>query len=457
MRRHVIVGEYGASDRFAIPVVPDEIVSRLNLIGPGGELNFGIARAVHDLARMGAFPSEIGVDVLALAAHVQFADHHISRSTESQDSWTREIKLVVPVSDVERWNAASTHLIRALNFLTGDLWRIEFRSRPTDRHMLVTPGTPLLTGIPFNRLTLFSGGLDSLIGAINILESGGAPLLISHAGEGATSRAQNDCFNALKNQYTQRDINRLRVWMSFPGLRIDGSKKDKTTRGRSFLFFAIGILVGTSLPGPFTLQVPENGLIALNVPLDPLRLGSHSTHTTHPFYISRWNDMLRALQIDGRIENPYWNKTKGEMVAECSNRAVLRQLIPLSLSCSSPTKGRWAGHGVQHCGYCVPCLIRRASLKRGLRRIPDPTTYSLQNIFDGIPDNRRARGQQLRSFQYALGRIRRNPGAAKMLIHSPGSLADESLERQIALADVYLRGMGEVESLLRRPGTARNN
>ena len=37
---------------------------------------------------------------------------------------------------------------------------------------------------------------------------------------------------------------------------------------------------------------------------------------------------------------------------------------------------------------------------------------------------------------------------AKILIHSSGSLADESLSRQLELADVYLRGMNEVANIL---------
>ena len=49
--------------------------------------------------------------------------------------------------------------------------------------------------------------------------------------------------------------------------------------------------------------------------------------------------MLIALGIGGRIDNPYWDKTKGEMVAACANRAVLSKLAPSSLSCSSPSKG----------------------------------------------------------------------------------------------------------------------
>ena len=81
------------------------------------------------------------------------------------------------------------------------------------------------------------------------------------------------------------------------------------------------------------------------------------------------------------IENPYWDKTKGEMVAQCRNPRVLDQLIAASLSCASPTKARWIGHGTEHCGYCLPCLIPVApSLKKGSAGKTDPTTYTLGDL-----------------------------------------------------------------------------
>src|SRR5207245_558298 len=92
-----------------------------------------------------------------------------------------------------------------------------------------------------------------------------------------------------------------------------------------------------------------------------------------------WNDLLGTLGISGRIENPYWDKTKGEMVASCANHALLHRLIPDAMSCASPTKGRWVGHGIEHCGFCIPCLIRRAAIRNGLGA-PDPTTYTLSNL-----------------------------------------------------------------------------
>jgi hypothetical protein len=114
---------------------------------------------------------------------------------------------------------------------------------------------------------------------------------------------------------------------------------ENTTRDRSFLFFALGVFAGTAFPNPFTLKVPENGLIAVNLPLDALRLGALSTRATNPFYIARWNDALQALGLSGRIENRYWDLTKGEMVRACANTTLLRSLAPLSLSCGFLTKG----------------------------------------------------------------------------------------------------------------------
>jgi hypothetical protein len=449
VRRHVITGRYGPTDRARMPIGDGEFETRFDLVAGERSLNHGISHAVFDLTRLGIYPTEIGLDVLVLAAHVHAADTRISRDSESQDGWTREIRLVVPVSDPERWSGASPTFARMLNFLTGDRWSLGFRARPHRFAKLVPPRRRGLFAAPFDELALFSGGLDSLIGAIDALEAGRNPLFISHAGEGATSDAQSTIFDALTNHYRGRALGRLRLWMTFPEGLVRGSAAENTTRGRSFLFFALGVFAGTSLGSPFRLRVPENGLIAVNVPLDPLRLGGLSTRTTHPFYIARWNEALRTLQLDGRIDNPYWDKTKGEMVAECSNAALLRQLVPSSISCASPTKGRWHGLSTQHCGYCLPCLIRRAALVAGLGRDPDPTVYTVDDLTERALDTRQSEGVQIRSFQLAIDRLRARPGLAEILIHKPGPLFDESPTRQAAIAGVYRRGLGEVRDLLK--------
>jgi hypothetical protein len=448
MNRHVLVGRLGSGDKIAIPVANGEVATDLQFIQTTKRLDHGIGRALDDLAKLKIYPSETGVDLMVVAAHVHAADTRLSRDTESQDNWTREIRLVIPVKDVMLWQNVKPVVERMLNFLTGDIWTIDFRSRPKGFEKIVNPTPPELLGLPFDGVSLFSGGVDSLIGAIDELEAGRAPLFVSHAGEGAVSTSQETLFRALENHYQGRNVERLRVWMAFPNDLFKDVPAEMTTRGRSFLFFAAGVFASTGLDKAVTLQVPENGLIALNVPLDQLRLGALSTRTTHPFYIARWNELLQILSISTRIQNPYWDRTKGEMVAACANRNLLRRIIADSMSCSSPTKGRWTGHGSEHCGFCLPCLIRRAAIKAGLGK-DDPTTYTLADLTAQNLDTRRAEGRQVRSFQLAIDRLKKEPRLASILIHKPGPLSSESAARQASLADVYRRGMIEVGKLLK--------
>jgi hypothetical protein len=456
MRRHVITGRFGPGDLSPFALGDGEIETRLDLVAGDRSLAHGIGHALNDLARLGVYTPELGLDVLVLAAHVHAADTRISRASETQDGWTREIRLIVPVSNPDIWSSVALIFARMLNFLTGDRWSLAFRARPAGYDKAVPPPPANHVAPRFDTLALFSGGLDSLVGAIDVLEAGRTPLLVSHAGEGTTSSVQASIYNALKAHYVGRPIERLRLWMAFPDGFVSGSGEENTTRGRSFLFFALGVLAGTGLAAPFILNVPENGLIAVNVPLDRLRLGALSTRTTHPFYIARWNQALHGLGIAGRIENPDWDKTKGEMVTACTNGHLLRRLVPLSMSCASPTKGRWQGIGIQHCGYCLPCLIRRAALVTGLRPDPDPTTYTAHDLTAHTLDTRKSEGVQVRSFQLAIERLRANPALAPILIHKPGPLSDESPSRQAAIAGVYRRGLEEVGALLRgvrtRPG-----
>ena len=448
MRRHVIIGCYGSNARGRFALGDSEFATSLDLTGGGPGLSWGIGSAIHDLARIMVHPSEIGVDMLVLATHVHAADTRISRTSESQDGWTREIRLIVPVADPDGWNAAAPIFMRLLNFLTGDRWTLGFRARPRRFAAVVPRRLARLAGPAFDDLALFSGGLDSLVGAIDALEVGRVPLFVSHAGDAATSGAQSRIFAALKDHYRRRAFDRLRLWMGFPKGFISGSANEDTTRSRSFLFFALGAFAGSGLDRPVILKAPENGLIAVNVPLDPLRLGALSTRTTHPFYIARWNDALTTLGVNVRIENPYWDKTKGEMVSGCANGALLRRLTPFSLSCASPVKGRWQGIGTQHCGYCVPCLVRRAALLTGLRPDRDPTAYTVDDLTARALNTRQSEGIQIRSMQLAIARLRARPALAYILIHKPGPLFDETPARQVALAEVYRRGLEEVGTLL---------
>lgn len=447
MTATAMIVRLGTEDLAPPQGLDDYIDVDLQLVTGHRRLGSGLGNAIDSLTDLGVYPSEIGIDLLLLTAAVHAADTRISRSRTSQDSWTRELAILVPVSDPDRWNATQSLLRTTLNFLTGDRWSITFRSRPQGFERMA-PVRPLTQdpAPPYSTVSLFSGGLDSFIGTIDLLENDEIPLLVSHAGEGPTSTAQRTCLQALGIAY-ERELAHHRVWMSFPKDLVPGSVPEDTTRGRSFLFFSLAACAATAFPSPVTVHVPENGLISLNVPLDTLRLGSLSTRTTHPFYMARWNELLQALGLQISLQNPYRYLTKGEMCRGCKNIQFLRESLPLTLSCSAPAKGRFQRQAPGHCGYCVPCIIRRASIMAAFGE--DPTPYALADLTQHPLDTKTAEGQQVRSFQIAARRVVNSPALAALLIHKPGPLRDD-LPNAEHLARVYLQGMTEVHSLLER-------
>ena len=73
----------------------------------------------------------------------------------------------------------------------------------------------------------------------------------------------------------------------------------------------------------------------------------------------------------------------------------------------------------------------------------DPSEYMDSNVTVLI-NNRASKGEQIRSFQYAIERLKKNPSVKKVLIHKPGPLeTDDTYLTQ--LADTFYRGLMEVD------------
>lgn len=407
-----------------------------------GRLNYGLNHVKKRLYKENVYPSEIGFDIMSLATMVYMADTRIERAVHGQDSWTREIELEIPVSDVELWDSQISTIERMLKFLTGDFWKITLSSRTWK---FINPEEIGEKSNKFDKVSLFSGGMDSLISTINLMEDKENTLLISHAGEGLTKNAQENIVNKFDSLYPDVLHTWLDLWMVFPNNYIPEGGNDNNTRSRSFLFIGYGIFALTGMDNVSELMVPENGLIALNVPLDETRVGSFSTRTTHPFYLSLWNILLSGIGLNMSVKNPYWNKTKGEMAEECKNRDVLFETMKLSFSCSSPGKARWKGLSPQHCGYCVPCIIRRAAMHKAFGN--DGTVYTETSVSEMQSKNSEGMGIQLRSFQYAIDKLKKNPNCAFLYIHKPGPLPQDE-EYLNELADTYIRGLLEVHTFI---------
>lgn len=122
---------------------------------------------------------------------------------------------------------------------------------------------------------LLSGGMDSLVGGIDLCTTGRKPLFVAQTVRGDAAH-QREYANALGED-------NLCQWSCY--IKKIGASEN-STRARSIIFFAFALLascrVSANEKGRKEIYVPENGFISLNIPLDPLRNGSLSTKTTHP-------------------------------------------------------------------------------------------------------------------------------------------------------------------------------
>lgn len=449
MRHHSIIARLGPGDTIAVPMTrSDTHATDIHFVDGAHRPGYGLGQALDQLATLGLRPSEAAADLVLLAAVVTAADTRISRAADAQDGWTREIDLHIPVQDATLWSGLAPLIVRTLDFLTGDRWGIHFRPRP--------PAAPNLASTPKKRraadpdsVCLFSGGLDSLIGAVDLLATGQRPLLVSHYWDGVTSIHQTSCSKALRKRFPAAPFQHIRARVGFPKRAIDIDAVENTLRGRSFLFFALAAMAADAVGGDMVIHVPENGLISLNVPLDPLRLGALSTRTTHPYYMARFDELIDGLGLRARLHNPYAFTTKGQMSSRCADQTFLREVAPQTMSCSSPAARRYdpdpAQREPKHCGRCVPCLIRRAAILEAWG--VDDTPYRIADLHARVLDTNKAEGEHVRSFQLALSRLERAPHRARFDIHRPGPLIDhpDLLDEYEA---VYVAGLQEVGRLL---------
>ncbi|TBC68705.1 hypothetical protein [Rhizobium ruizarguesonis] len=169
---------------------------------------------------------------------------------------------------------------------------------------------------------------------------------------------------------------------------------------------------------------------------------------THPYYFHRWNELLTTLGIAGIVQNPYWNRTKGEMILECARPDILKTTAGLSISCAKPAHGRWEGSSEPHCGYCLPCIIRRAAFLKGAEVMVDPSRYRMEDPANANLDSTNKKGEQYRAFEYAIERLRQDPTRTRSFIYKTGPLMEE-LDRIEGLEGVYTRGMEEVAAFLK--------
>jgi large-conductance mechanosensitive channel len=394
-------------------------------------------------------PNDVSIDFLFISTIIYCIDKLIPRS-HSIDNWTRQLQTEIPVADSNLWNDIRDTLNKAISFLTGDLWNISFRElecslkRPkSDRYRLFIEEAQPET------VSLFSGGLDSLIGAIDLLESRPQATIkfVGHydPSVGGPMSDQNNLMNELRSHYRNRGkFVQIRV-----GQTPSGDKK-ASFRSRSILFIGLGIYVASAAGENIELLMPENGNIALNVPLTPSRRGSCSTRTAHPFFLETINQVLEGVGITNRVRNPFEFKTKGECVEQCRNGSLLERVLTDSVSCAKPHHRRtWIRRSARQCGRCMPCIYRRAALhKIGLDSEVFGRDICLGEVeldsTEGLADD----------FRAYVSFMSNNPTSREIsdLLLANGNL---DISKLSGYGDVVFRALEEIRSLLRDKATPR--
>lgn len=375
-------------------------------------------------------PTERAWDFTTLALSVVAADEACTRG-RSPDGWTRKIDLCVAVHDPAFWSSQAETVASALSFLTGDIWSVAFTSGG------ISPAAPRrAVRRPEDCVCLLSGGMDSLVGAIDAVAAGRRPLLVSQKAKGDS---------ATQVAFAER-ISPTSMHLQLNHHARPPVASERSQRGRSIVFLGFGVLAASCLAThrdgeTIDLLVPENGFISQNVPLTPLRTGSLSTRTTHPFYFHQIQAVLDAAELRVRIDNPYEFMTKGEMLSACQDQVLLRSLARDSTSC-----GRFSRTGFQHCGRCVPCQVRRSAYIAWGE--PDTTRKMYKYGPLGQSDASHARFDDVRSVAMAAEAVRRDGVAG----WAGGSMNVQQLGDVDPYRDVVGRGIAELRVLLEREG-----
>lgn len=376
------------------------------------------------------------VDFVRLAALVYLVDRTTPRT---ERGFERELSLIVPVADPSAWNAKADALAGLLRLLSSDAWSLTFSPARPPRRRDVAPVHSS------DLVLLFSGGADSLSGALVAHGEGRRPLLVSHWDFSITGGVQNRLVGQLERSWGDRPAT-TRVRLGRRATQLGSGLKFRTegsSRSRSLLFLALGLAIASV--NDADLWMAENGFASLNVPLTGERRAALSTRTTHPGFLQDLGDVLRDLGLRVELSNPFDQLSKGEVyqaVIDAIGAGEASRLLSASHSCAKPDRG--PGFPAEtHCGACFGCLVRRAAFLAA--DLPDMTIY-IEEQLRGQAGRDARMGRAWRA-TYESVRARAERGVQMAEILALGLPDDYDLDEALRIART---GVGELD-LLRLP------
>lgn len=354
---------------------------RLQLSGKKGQGNLTLH--FEDIHRkfFRSIPTQFH-DLLEIATYVYSADQAIKRGADDVDNfgnaWRRDLHFIMPVRNPEFWRTPDVldALLSTLGFLSDDNYQFDFVQMEKDysiQEYLKFNDTQQLFGLP-EQVVMFSGGLDSLAGAIEeILNQKRRVVLVTHK---STPKLNNRHRN-LEKLLAEKAGNCTPHHISVRIHKTTELNHEYTQRSRSFLFVSIGATIARML-GLKSVRFYENGVISMNLPVCAQVVGGRATRTTHPKVMKGFQDIVSLIADEPFIiENPFIWKTKAEVI-DVITKADCADLIAHSMTCTHT----WdMSNQHTHCGGCSQCIDRRFAIVAAKADQHDPPEHYKVNVF----------------------------------------------------------------------------
>lgn len=431
MRKIVCIPDY------LIPQKPDQDTKYFSICSNPQRENVGYfgLTLIQEIRKHRLYPSQKAWDFCIIAFSITVADKSVKREA-SADGWTRQIDLTVHLCNPIVWEPVKTELERTLRFLTGDYWYLTFKSQGVYLEDVYENELKLVEQKVSDEdcICFLSGGVDSLVGSIDLVSEGRKPLFVSQGFRG-------DCNT--QNSFAEKIRSSSRHFQWKHSIHLPNEESEGSTRGRSIMFFAFAALSASAIypesDSPIDIYIPENGFISINIPFNSGRIGSLSTKTTHPTYLDGIQNIWDKVGFKLNLRTPYRFKTKGELLSECKDQQLLKELIFQSVSC-----GKYRVYNMHHCGRCLPCLVRRAAILHWGEidhTLGGYAAEKMERIKHGSSDEVGAAiNACLISEQYGIDRL------------ISGNLYFAGNNDRLNFKGVFSRGLGEIEEFLKSKG-----
>jgi len=212
---------------------------------------------------------EVALDLLEIGSYVYCADQSISRGGVSYrkdgKQWHRDFEFNIAVRCLDIWKREDVQscLCETLGFLTDDNYSFDFRKLtiplPWEPYFEFGDEQPWFKA---DEVLLFSGGLDSLAGAVDeIVALKKRVLLVGHRPVAVISTRQKQLVEHLSDLVDDpKSLVHIPIWVN----KDQGLTKDANQRARSFLYASLGAAVSV-LNKSTSIKIYENGIVSTNL------------------------------------------------------------------------------------------------------------------------------------------------------------------------------------------------